>query len=121
MDNHHTTGTYYLPAPSSWPLKASAALLCLMVGAANWLHDMSFGPYLFAFGLLMVFYIMYGWFGTVIKENRAGLLQDPQVNRSFRRGMVWFIFSECMFFGAFFGALFYVRMYTVPDLGGGSF
>jgi cytochrome c oxidase subunit 3 len=31
--------------------------------------------------------------------------------------MTWFIFSEVMFFAAFFGALFYVRNMSVPDLG----
>src|SRR3546814_4364484 len=33
-------------------------------------------------------------------------------------GMVWFLFSEVMFFGAFFGALFYARQYALPWLGG---
>jgi cytochrome c oxidase subunit 3 len=72
---------YYLPSPSSWPIKASIALICIMSGAANWLHDESFGPYLFGFGFLMMIYIMYGWFGTVIRENREGLLADKQVGR----------------------------------------
>jgi cytochrome c oxidase subunit III len=36
---------------------------------------------------------------------------------SFRWGMSWFIFSEVMFFGAFFGALFYMRVITIPELG----
>jgi len=31
--------------------------------------------------------------------------------------MSWFIFSEVMFFAAFFGALFYIRNLSVPDLG----
>jgi len=107
---------YYLPTPSSWPLKGSIALICIMLGAANWLHDEWFGPYLLAFGLCMLFYIIYGWFGTVIHENREGLLNNKQVDRSFRWGMCWFIFSEVMFFGAFFGALFYVRVVSVPWL-----
>lgn len=116
--SHNKPNKYYLPPPSSWPLKASIALISTFAGAANWLHDVWFGPYLFGFGLLMIFYILYGWFGTVITENRAGLLQSNQVDRSFRWGMCWFIFSEVMFFGAFFGALFYVRVISVPTLGG---
>ena len=68
----------------------------------------------------MVLYIFYGWFGTVISENRSGVLQNKQVDRSFRWGMCWFIFSEVMFFGAFFGALFYVRLVVMPILGGQS-
>jgi cytochrome c oxidase subunit 3 len=109
---------YYLPAPSSWPLKISIALICTVVGAANWLHGLSFGPYLMFFGLFMLFYMIYGWFGLVVQENRAGLLQDKQVDRSFRWGMCWFIFSEVMFFGAFFSALFYVRVVVLPILSG---
>jgi cytochrome c oxidase subunit III len=33
-------------------------------------------------------------------------------------GMMWFIFSEVMFFAAFFGALFYTRQFALPWLGG---
>ena len=33
-------------------------------------------------------------------------------------GMMWFIFSEVMFFAAFFGALFYARMFALPWLSG---
>lgn len=109
---------YYLPSPSSWPIKGSIALICIFAGGANWLHDVFFGPYLCGFGLLMLFYIIYGWFGMVIRENRAGLLNNQQVDHSFRWGMCWFIFSEVMFFGAFFGALFYTRLVSVPWLSG---
>lgn len=109
---------YYLPSPSSWPLKGSIALICMTVGAANWMHNVWFGPYLLLFGFCFLIYMIQGWFGMVIRENRQGLLSDKQVDRSFRWGMCWFIFSEVMFFGAFFGALFYVRMYVVPILGG---
>lgn len=110
---------YYLPAPSSWPLKASIGLICTLLGGANWLHQVWFGPYLFALGIFILFYIVIGWFGIVIRENRSGLLQDEQVDRSFRLCMCWFIFSEVMFFGAFFGALFYVRFFVLPTLGTG--
>lgn len=109
---------YYLPEPSSWPLKGSIALICIMLGAANWLHDVWFGPYLLAFGFAFLIYMAWGWFGTVIRENRSGILQDPQIDRSFRWCMCWFIFSEVMFFGAFFGALFFVRVISMPILSG---
>jgi cytochrome c oxidase subunit 3 len=111
---------YYLPSPSSWPAKASVGLFCMAIGAANWLHGEKFGPYLLAFGFAILIYIIYGWFGTVIRENRAGLLANAQVDRSFRWGMCWFIFSEVMFFGAFFGALFFIRAFVIPVLGGGA-
>ena len=50
-------------------------------------------------------------------ENHAGM-NSPQLARSYVWGMGWFIFSEVMFFAAFFGALFYVRQFAVPWLGG---
>jgi cytochrome c oxidase subunit III len=61
--------------------------------------------------------MFFGWFRSVIRESLAGSY-NSQVDRSFRMGMMWFIFSEVMFFGAFFGALFYARMFAVPWLGG---
>ena len=63
--------------------------------------------------------MMYGWFGTVVNESLAGMY-NKQVDMSFRWGMGWFIFSEVMFFAAFFGALFYARAYSVPWLDGAS-
>ena len=114
----HEKGTYYLPAPTHWPIVGSVAILCLLGGAANWLHGKVYGPWMFLLGALLLMFMLYGWFGTVIKESRAGLLKDQQVNRSFRWGMVWFIFTEVMFFATFFGALFYTRVFSVPWLGG---
>lgn len=115
--DHHSSG-YYLPNPSHWPIIGSIAIFCLLVGAANWLHGNTIGPILFVVGAIFFVVMLFGWFGTVIRETRAGLLKDAQVDRSFRWGMAWFIFSEVMFFAAFFGALFYTRTYSVPWLGG---
>ena len=115
-DNH---GSYYLPHPSHWPIIGSCALFCIMFGGISWLHGEHFGPYLFALGLFILFSMMFGWFRTVIHESRSGLYDgDHRVDHSFRWGMGWFIFSEVMFFSAFFGALFYVRMGAVPWLAG---
>ena len=73
------------------------------------------GPYVMALGLGILVVMLVGWFGTVIRENQAGKLEG-QMDTSFRWGMVWFIFSEVMFFAAFFGALFYIRSVAVPSL-----
>ena len=68
-------------------------------------------------GFALVVFMFIGWFTTVIGENQAGVY-GLDVDRSFRMGMMWFIFSEVMFFAAFFGALFYARVLSVPWLGG---
>ncbi|MBX8573872.1 cytochrome c oxidase subunit 3 [Pseudomonas cichorii] len=114
---------YYVPAQSKWPIIATLALLVTMFGLGTWFNDLkagrpeSNGPLIFFVGGLLVAYMMAGWFGAVIKEARAGMY-SAQMDRSFRWGMVWFIFSEVMFFMAFFGVLFYVRVWTGPWLGG---
>lgn len=114
---------YYVPAQSKWPIIATVGLLVTVWGLATWFNDLkatraeSHGPLIFFVGSLLVAYMMVGWFGAVIKESRAGLY-SPQLDRSFRWGMTWFIFSEVMFFAAFFGALFYVRHFSGPWLGG---
>jgi len=68
-------------------------------------------------GFLVLLTMMFGWFGRVIEESEHRLY-NSKVDLSFRWGMSWFIFSEVMFFAAFFGALFYVRNMSVPELGG---
>lgn len=114
---------YYVPAQSKWPIIATVGLLVTVWGLATWFNDLkatrpeSHGPLIFFVGSLLVAYMMVGWFGAVIKGSRAGLY-SPQLDRSFRWGMTWFIFSEVMFFAAFFGALFYVRHFSGPWLGG---
>lgn len=108
---------YYIPKPSHWPLMASIGLITMLSGAASWLHDLWYGPYIFVTGLGILIFMMFGWFGQVIYENEKGLY-DLQVDKSFRWGMCWFIFSEVCFFGAFFGALFYARFAAMPLLAG---
>ena len=106
---------YYLPHGTPWPIIGSVALFTTMLGVAAWLNEW-FGPGIFALGLGILAVMFIGWFRTVIGENQQGVY-NLDVDRSFRMGMIWFIFSEVMFFAAFFGALFYVRNLSVPDLG----
>ncbi len=107
---------YFIPDPSYWPIFGSVALLCMAFGAAAWMNGVPPGKYLLIVGFCILFYMMFGWFGTVARESEGGRY-NKQVDTSFRWGMSWFIFSEVMFFGAFFGALFYMRVLSVPDLG----
>jgi cytochrome c oxidase subunit 3 len=120
MAHAHTApdaGKYYIPHGSKWPIVGSVSLFTMMLGAAALLNGVDVAPYIFWAGFAAVLYMFYGWFGTVIGENQAGLY-NAGVDRSFRMGMMWFIFSEVMFFGAFFGALYYARQLSVPWLGG---
>ncbi len=107
---------YFIPDPSRWPIFGSLALLCMAFGAALWMNEATWGKFLLIFGVCTLFYMMFGWFGTVAHESEGGSY-NKQVDTSFRWGMSWFIFSEVMFFAAFFGALFYMRVLSVPWLG----
>jgi cytochrome c oxidase subunit 3 len=107
---------YFVPQPSYWPLVGSLALLLLGMGAALWMNSVAAGPWMVLAGFAVLLTMMFGWFGTVIGESEQRLY-NKKVDMSFRWSMGWFIFSEVMFFGAFFGALFYVRTQSVPDLG----
>ena len=110
-------GGYYVPHGTTWPIIGSIGLTTLVVGFANYLNGSSIGMTMMAVGVGITLLMMFGWFGVVIKESESGLYNE-QVDKSFRWGMSWFIFSEVMFFAAFFGALYYARVLSVPWLGG---
>lgn len=112
----HSAGGYYIPQPSHWPIVGSVALLTTATGFILHLAGIKFGLGVLIAGLLILFYMMFGWFGSVIRESEAGKY-SAQVDLSFRWSMSWFIFSEVMFFAAFFGALYYARAISVPWLG----
>jgi len=88
-----------------------------MLGAAMTTSQHGPGAWVMTAGLICLVVMLFGWFGDVISESIRGMY-NAQVDVSFRMGMVWFIFSEVMFFAAFFGALFYARHYSIPWLGG---
>jgi cytochrome c oxidase subunit 3 len=112
-----STGGYYLPAPSHWPIVGSVGMFLMLFGFASFLHGGT--SLIMIAGAAIIIVMLFGWFGTVINESLSGKY-NAQVDTSFRMGMGWFIFSEVMFFAAFFGALFYARMWAIPWLGGGS-
>ncbi len=109
------TGHYYVPAPSKWPIVGSSALFFLGFGAAFTMNKMPMGYWMLAIGFAILIYMLFGWFGEVARESEDGKY-GKQEDKAFRWGMSWFIFSEVMFFAAFFGALFYMRVLSVPWL-----
>ena len=115
----HTDDRYYIPHGSQWPIVGSLGLLLLMTGVSSWLNGADAGFYIMLAGFAVIIFMITGWFGAVIGESQSGLY-NAQVDKSFRQGMFWFIFSEVMFFAAFFGALFYARNMSIPWLGGSS-
>ncbi|NJN53104.1 MAG: cytochrome c oxidase subunit 3 [Gammaproteobacteria bacterium] len=114
---------YYVPENGWYPAWLALGIACLLVGLGNWLNDSKAGVetshYLSWIGLGLMSVVLFAWFNKVIQENHAGM-NNAQVKRSYVWGMSWFIFSEVMFFAAFFGALFYARTFAVEWLGGGG-
>ncbi|MEM8815504.1 MAG: cytochrome c oxidase subunit 3 [Pseudomonadota bacterium] len=113
----HADDQYYVPHESHWPVVGSVGLLFMMVGVSIWLNGSAPGFWVMMTGVAVIIFMVTGWFRNVINESVGGMY-NAQVDKSFRMGMLWFIFSEVMFFLAFFGALFYARTMSIPWLGG---
>jgi len=107
---------YFVPAPSRYPVLVSVGMFFVILGAGQWINGHGWGAYSLLLGLVIWLSVMYRWFATSIAEDRAGLYSH-RVDVSYRWSMSWFIFSEVMFFAAFFGALYWARVHSVPMLG----
>jgi cytochrome c oxidase subunit 3 len=107
---------YAVPQPMPWPIMGSASLFMMALGGVFVMNGAKGGWIGVAAGLVLLIYMMVRWFGEVIAESEAGKYGAWE-DVSFRWGMAFFIFSEVMFFAAFFGALFWNRVYAVPELG----
>ncbi len=112
---------YYVPHNGWYPVFIGLAVMLMLTGFGTWLIDTKNGEegswVQSIIGLLMLSYVLFRWFGKVIDENMEGMA-NPMLKRSYVWGMGWFIFSEVMFFAAFFGALLYARVFSVAWLGG---
>ena len=107
------TKSYFLPGPSFWPLISSISLFLLAGGFTMMLNKVAMGKPIFIAGAISLAYLLFGWFKEVVGES-VGKFYNKQVDKSFRWGMGFFIFSEVMFFFGFFGALFYARNVSLP-------
>ena len=106
---------YFVPQPMAWPVLGSTALFLMALGGVLVMNASMSGWVAIAAGVVLLLYMMLRWFGEVIAESEGGKYHERE-DMSFRWGMSWFIYSEVMFFAAFFGALFYMRVLSVPDL-----
>ena len=107
---------YFVPAPSRFPVLVATGLLLLFFGAGQWINGHGWGAYMSLAGLLVWAFVIQQWFRLAISESEGGLYSD-RIDVSFRWSMSWFIFSEVMFFGAFFSALYWTRLHALPNLG----
>ena len=115
-NSHGGTPYYFVPGPSRHPAMAALGLFFVILGAGQWVNGSDWGKYALLFGLVFWLFVLYQWFGEAIAESEGGSY-GHKVELSFRWSMSWFIFSEVMFFGAFFSALWWARVHSVPMLG----
>ena len=107
---------YFVPAPSRHPASVAFSMLLIIFGASQWINGHSWASWVVLAGFAVWVFVMQGWFRDAIGESESGQY-NKRVDVSFRWSMSWFIFSEVMFFGAFFGALYWARVHSLPALG----
>lgn len=119
--NNSEYENYYVPEQSKLPFIGSIGLFVTAFGAGNMINGTPFlgipGGAILTLGIAIMIGMLWTWWSQTIRESMDGLY-SAQMSRSFRQGMMWFITSEVMFFFAFFGALFYLRAFVLPLLGG---
>lgn len=113
---HSGTPYYFVPAPSRHPVMAAIGLFFVIFGATEWINGTDWGKYVLLLGMVWWLFVLFQWFSTAIGESEGGQY-GHKIDLSFRWSMSWFIFSEVMFFGAFFSALWWMRGHSVPALG----
>jgi len=107
---------YFVPAPSRHPAMAAFGLLLVIFGGSQWVNGAPWGAWVVLAGFAFWVFVLQQWFRDAVGESEGGLY-GSRIDVSYRWSMSWFIFSEVMFFGAFFGALYWARVYSVPALG----
>ena len=110
------TPYYFVPSPSAYPAMAALGLFFVILGAGQWVNGHGWGAYSLLLGLVIWLGTLFVWFRQAISESEGGLYSE-RIDVSFRWSMSWFIFSEVMFFAAFFGALYWARAHALPMLG----
>jgi cytochrome c oxidase subunit III len=107
---------YFVPNPSRHPVLAAVGLLFVILGAGQWVNGADWGKYALLAGMVIWLTVLFQWFSEAVSESEGGQY-GRKIDLSFRWSMSWFIFSEVMFFGAFFTALWWARAHSVPELG----
>ena len=62
--------TYYIPHEAKWPIVGSIALFMFFMGFATFLNGGNW--IVMALGAAILIYMMFMWFGDVIRESESG-------------------------------------------------
>lgn len=80
-------------------------------GAAFTMNKLPLGYGMLITGLVILAFLIYGWFREVSLESEAGKYK-AQEDKSFRWSMGWFIFSEVMFLHHFWCFVLYACAFS---------
>jgi cytochrome c oxidase subunit III len=112
---------YYVPEQSKLPIVTAIGIGFSVYGASSAIDAIkqqeSANWSVLIIGLVIIACALYVWFREAISENKQSL-HNAKMKGSYRIAMQWFIFSEVMFFAAFFGALFYIKYLSMPWIAG---
>ena len=123
---HAKNHDYHIVDPSPWPFLGGVGAFIMALGAVGLFRYTQGNEFLlfgvdlagwgiFAVGLLVVLYVMFGWWRDTVRESLAGD-HTPVVQLHLRYGMLLFIASEVMFFVAWFWAYFEAALYTADPI-----
>ena len=115
----HKQHDYHIIDPSPWPILAAFGVFTMLFGAVVWMDARGELPYAgspwgFWAGFAIVIYAAFVWWSDVVKEAHKGD-HTPVVKIGLRYGMLLFIMSEVMFFGAWFWM--YIKHWMYPMVG----
>jgi hypothetical protein len=110
---------FHLVTPSVWPLVVSLAILLFIINFACGIHrfvDTAIG---IKFSFIFLLWSTGRWWQDIVYEGFIQGCHTAGVRRGLRVGIALFIFSEVMFFAAFFWAFFHSSLTPVCEIGGG--
>ena len=82
--SHQTDSSYYVPHGTRWPIIGSLGMMTILVSAANWMNGSGAARWSFVVGIAILIYMLFGWFGEVIRESESGKYNEPFLDASLR-------------------------------------
>ncbi|MCX7338115.1 MAG: cytochrome c oxidase subunit 3 [Alphaproteobacteria bacterium] len=107
---------FHLVDPSPWPFVAALSILVLGIGAVLSMHKIDHGVFVLGVALLVATFV--GWWRDVLMESNTSGAHTQAVQNGLKIGMGLFIFTEVMFFGAFFWGYFHIALDPGDVIGG---
>ena len=83
--------SYYVPHGTRWPIIGSLGMITMLASAAYWMNGSGSARWTFILGVAIIIYMLFGWFGEVIRESERRQIQlTGRVFFPARHGLVYF-------------------------------